>query len=123
MNKICKKLKINFDSEICLGIKPNQLLIDHLNYKLATPCSHKNNHIHNEMASMQLFDMNILLGMHTTWREQKTLVIRSLVERNILGPEEAKRLLHKNVGIKGFRLDEDCTIRKTYLQGTDSKFI
>ena len=72
---------------------------------------------------MQLFDMNILLGMHTTWREQKTLVIRSLVERNILEPEEAKRLLHKNVGIKGFRLDEDCTIRKTYLQGTASKFI
>jgi len=75
------------------------------------------------MASMQLFDMNILLGMQTTWREQKTLVITSLVERNIIKSKEAKKLLHKNVGLKGFRLDENCTIRKTYLQGTPSKFI
>jgi len=70
------------------------------------------------MASMQLFDMNILLGMQTTWREQKTLVLGSLIDRKIIDVKEANRLLHKNVGIKGFRLDENCTVRKTYLQKT-----
>lgn len=37
--------------------------------------------------------------------------------------EQFGELLHKKLGKKHFKLDEDCTIRKTYLQGTNPKLI
>ncbi len=37
--------------------------------------------------------------------------------------EEFSELLHKRLGKKHFRLDEDCTIRKTYMQETNPDLI
>jgi hypothetical protein len=72
---------------------------------------------------MHIFDMYILLGTHTTWKEQKKLVLRNLIEKGIVDSLQFKELLHKRLGSKIFKLDEDCTIRKTYLQGTNPKLI
>ncbi len=72
---------------------------------------------------MHMFDMHILLGMQTTWRQQKILVVGNLIDRKIITPEEGNILIHKSFTTRGFRLDDDCTVRKTYLQGTKDKLV
>lgn len=79
--KISKKFKANFENSINIEGIDNQLLIGHMNSKLKSPCSLKNgeNSENNLVAaSLHIFDMHILLGMQSSWREQKALVIRSL---------------------------------------------
>ena len=67
--------------------------------------------------------MYILLGSHPTWKEQKKLVLQSLLANKVIDKEQFSDLLHKKLGKKHFRLDEDCTIRKTYMQDTNPKLI
>lgn len=124
IDKIRKSMRPSLEKGISMEIKPNNLLNGHLLRKLRTPCSSKNkSEKESNSVSLHIFDMHILLGIQTTWREQKTLVIRGLIEREVIREEEGHELLHKSVGDKGFRLDEDCTIRRTYLQGTHPKLI
>lgn len=124
IDKIRKNMRPSLEKGISMEIKPNNLLNGHLLRKLRTPCSSKNkSEKESNSVSLHIFDMHILLGIQTTWREQKTLVIRGLIEREVIREEEGHELLHKSVGDKGFRLDEDCTIRRTYLQGTHPKLI
>jgi hypothetical protein len=122
MDRIRKSMRPSTEKGVSMEIKTNNLLNGHLLSKLRTPCSSKGK-AEKESVSLHIFDMHILLGIQTTWREQKTLVIRGLIEREVIREEEGHELLHKSVGDKGFRLDEDCTIRRTYLQGTHPKLI
>ena len=105
-------------------IIPNELLIDHLRTKTKAPVSLKQSQREEQhQLSTELFDMHILLGIETTWREQKAVVIRGMKNRGVIDPAIGKELLHKRLGKKNFKLDEDCTLRKTYLQGTHPQLV
>lgn len=123
VKRICEELTTNPCEDILLSIQPHELLNKHIEFKLETPCNSKGNEGAPAAAFNHTFDMYILLGSHPTWKEQKKLVLKRLLENSVIDKDQFSDLLHKKLGKKHFRLDEDCTIRKTYLQGTNPKLI
>jgi len=102
-----------------LNIKKHDLLNKHISHKLERPCRDIGQH----NTVNHTFDMYILLGSHPTWKEQKKLVLKCLLDKGHIAKEEFQELLHKKLGKKQFKLDENCIIRKTYMQGTNPKLI
>lgn len=123
IKRICEELATNHNEEVLLSIKPHELLNKHIEHKAYLPCKAKNAEGGSSVTFNHIFDMYILLGSHPTWKEQKKLVLKRLLDNGVISKEEFCDLLHKKLGKKHFRLDQDCTVRKTYMQGTNPKLI
>ena len=99
-------MKINTLADRPLSIKNNELLNKHLLHKLERPFLKNNNGESQDKNHFNhIFDMYILLGSHPTWKEQKKLVLKCLLDKGKIDKDEFQELLHKPLGKKHFRLD------------------
>jgi hypothetical protein len=61
--------------------------------------------------------------MKTSRREQKRVVIDSLIKSEIIDKSVGYNLLVRKAENRKFIIDQDCTVRKMYLSGTDKNLI
>lgn len=85
IKRICQQLATSHENQVLLQINPHELLNKHIEGKVETPCRTKKEG--KSITFNHIFDMYILLGSHPTWKEQKKLVLQSLLEHKVIDKE------------------------------------
>jgi hypothetical protein len=63
------------------------------------------------------------LGIETSKREQKAMIIGSLIEENVLSEEQGERLVKKRLQEKIFHIDTSGVLRKLFTSNINPDLI
>lgn len=70
-----------------------------------------------------IYEMHSLLRIDPSKREQKALIIKNLIEENILTEEHGEKLVRKKLQEKVFNIDTNGTLRQLFLSNTNEDLI
>lgn len=84
---------------------------------------HENPLYNQESMFYLVYEINALLGIETSKREQKAMIINNMVEENIISEDQGERLVKKKLQEKVFRVDTSGVLRKLFISGINEELV
>ncbi len=82
------------------------------------------NPLYNEESmSFHTYAMNNFLGVESSTREKRNLIIDCLLRNNLINDDTAEKILNTQHVLTKFRIDTNGALRKMYLAETNEKLV